>query len=125
MPAGSFSGQFVTWSHITLSQTPGTGLPGTTVRLVLWQAYHPYWRAESCTTEAAAKGNLVLNCPATLLKTHVVDLHFNDRLSEVAAAVSRSAWYAWMYTLALLLLLLKVRAWLARIDLPKTVRQAE
>ena len=125
MPAGSFSGQFVTWSHITLSQTPGTLLPGTTVRLVLWQAYHPYWQAESCTTEAAEKGNLVLNCPAALLKTHVVDLHFNDRLSEVAAAVSRSAWHAWMYTLALLLLLLKVRTRLARIDLPKAVRQAE
>jgi hypothetical protein len=104
MTAGSFSGQFATWSHIILSQTPDTGVPGTSVRLVLWQAYHPYWQAQSCTTEAAEKGNLVLHCPAASFKTHGVNLLFNDRLSEVAAAVSRFAWQAWTWTLALVVL---------------------
>jgi hypothetical protein len=102
--AGSFSGQFATWSHIILSQTPDTGVPGTSVRLVLWQAYHPYWQAQSCTTEAAEKGNLVLHCPAASFKTHGVNLLFNDRLSEVAAAVSRFAWQTWTWTLALVVL---------------------
>ncbi len=125
IPPRSFSGQFVTWSHIILSQTPGAGLPGGTVRLVLWQAYHPYWHAQSCTTEAAETGNLVLNCPAAVLKAQVVNLRFNDGLSEFAAAVSRSAWQAWTCTLALLMLFLVARARFGRIELSKAVRLAE
>ena len=124
MPVRAFSGHFVTWSHIVLSETPSAELPKTKVRLVLWQAYHPYWQAESCTTEAADKGNLALNCPAALFKTQVVNLRFDDQLSEVAAAVSRFAWQSWLYALALLLFL-TARARFARIELSKAVRQAE
>jgi hypothetical protein len=122
--ARSFSGQFVTWNHITLTQTPGARLPETTVHLVLGQAYHPYWQAESCTTEEANTGNLALNCPTALLETHGVNLHFNDQLSQVGALVSRYAWQSWVYALVLLLIL-KARARLARIDLSKAAHQAE
>jgi hypothetical protein len=107
MPAGSFSGRFVTWSHIILSQTPGAGSPGTTVRLVLWQAYHPYWGRKAAPRKPQKGPGPKL--PATLLKNHVVDLHFNDRLSKVAAAKD-PVWHT-QDVLALLLLLLKVRTW--------------
>ena len=99
-----------TWSHIVLSQAPAAELPARNIRLELWQAYHPYWHAQGCTTEVGEKGNLILNCPVETFRDHSVDLRFNDRLSAIAATVSILAWKALLAWLALLTFL----AWLWR-----------
>jgi hypothetical protein len=108
LAASGLTGQFATWSHLVIHALPDaipqTALPTERVRLQLNQAYHPYWRAPGCATEAAPSGNLVLNCPLQPFKEGAVHLRFNDRLSDVAAAVSRVSWQAWLWTLGLWLL---------------------
>lgn len=116
----SFSGQFAGWSHIILSRAPDISESpvrpsAERLRLVLNQAYHPYWQATDCTTEAADTGNLVVNCPVESFKNGSVHLRFNDKLSTVAASVSLVTWQAWGWSLALLLFV-RVGGWRSHLD---------
>ncbi len=110
LAASAFSARFATWSQILVQPAPGSELPDMGVRLVLHQAYHPYWQAHGCATRADGKGNLVLDCPAASFGRRPVDLRFNDPLSALAASVSLVAWQAWLATLALTLLLLRLQS---------------
>ncbi len=112
LASSSFSGRFASWSHIVVQPTPGSELPDMGVRLVLHQAYHPYWQAHGCATQADTKGNLVLDCPAASFAHRPVDLRFHDELSTLSASISQIAWRAWLAGLALMLMLLKLQAML-------------
>jgi hypothetical protein len=102
IPASSFSGQFAGWNHLAIRLSAPDAIaeiPASVgrIRLQLNQAYHPYWHAPQCTTEATPSGNLLLSCPPQSFEEPVVRLTFDDTLSDEAAAVSRFSWQTWLW----------------------------
>jgi hypothetical protein len=124
--------QFSTWSHIRLGMNcasagdeyPCAGAGGSRMQVGLRQAYHPFWKAAGCKTYAGVRGNLVVDCPAALVRERTIELTFDDNLSDVAARTSTRAWELWFPLTGLLLLLLSCRAKsssLGRVDALVTV----
>jgi hypothetical protein len=89
---------FASWSQIDISagcdahDTAVCAAPANAmIRVVLKQAYHPHWSAPGCETQASARGNLTLECPAARLRKPV-EVIFRDAVSEAGAQVSLVAW---------------------------------
>jgi hypothetical protein len=89
---------FSSWSQIHISagcdthDTAVCAAPANAmIRVVLKQAYHPHWSAPGCETQASARGNLTLECPAARLR-NPVEVIFRDAVSEAGARVSLVAW---------------------------------
>ena len=92
---------FASWSHIDIragcdahDTAVCTAPDNATIRVVLKQAYHPNWSASGCETQASARGNLTLECPAARLRDPV-EVIFRDEVSEAGAQVSVLAWQIW------------------------------
>lgn len=110
------SAGFMSWNHIRISnegsngsfnqRDAAMGAEPPNLRIVLNQAYHPFWSAEGCTTSRSERGNLTLECPLASLRDQTIDLAFNDRLSRVAASTSVLAWAIWLPAVLLLLMVL-------------------
>jgi hypothetical protein len=89
---------FVSWSHMDIRAVCDaratafcTAPDDAMIRMVLKQAYHPHWSAPGCETQASARGNLTLVCPAARLRDPV-EVIFRDAVSEAGAQVSLLAW---------------------------------
>jgi hypothetical protein len=126
--------KFATWSHITLNVQDAAPAPSvrfaawrpinhvvadvaagrpaplqntapSRIQLILRQAFHPLWQASGCQTLRSVRGNLILDCPATRLRSGAVDLQFDDTTSDLAARISTNAWKIWLIAAGLLLLI--------------------
>jgi hypothetical protein len=99
--------QFITWSHIRLHGGCATGsepmcalAPSTRIQITFSQAYHQGWKASGCSTYAANRGSLVIDCPAEYMHAAALDVVFDDSSSDRGTRISLLLWTAWLYTLA-------------------------
>jgi hypothetical protein len=97
------SAEFASWNRIRLrsglAMSPAALARPTRVQWILNQAYHANWRLPGCATYRGDHGNLVVDCPTTVLAGGPLTLTFFDALSERAASVSIVAWGLWLATL--------------------------
>jgi hypothetical protein len=108
-PQPSVHTEFITWSHIRLMSdctsersSACTQLPAGRIQWVLNQAYHRYWTAGGCATYASERENLIVDCPASRLRSAPIEIEFHDSLSELGAGVTLIAWKVWLCSLVVL-----------------------
>lgn len=108
--------RFSAWSDIHLKISCSSegamsclGLPQSRVQVELAQAYHPLWRANGCSTYAGVHESLIVDCPSDRVRRGSIVLTFRDTTSDLAAAVSTTAWKAWFLLTGLLVLLVRRR----------------
>jgi hypothetical protein len=116
--APPLTAKFATWSRLRLqldeaAPPPRPGSAPDVLQIVLNQAYHPLWRANSCQTSRGSEGNLVLECPYESLSPGPLWVQFRDPVSARGANVSRRAWVCWLVALGLTLSLLAFQSSLA------------
>jgi hypothetical protein len=112
-PAPTMHAQFSTWSHIhlgidcpTTAHLSCSSVNSARTQVTLQQAYHALWKAPGCDTYSGARGNLIVDCPASRLSEGPIELQFDDPTSDLAAIISMRAWKYWLLISALLILAL-------------------
>jgi hypothetical protein len=106
------SASFKSWNRLQLQLADPVGRHASRtsadmLHIVINQAYHPLWRANSCEVSRGAEGsNLVLNCPYETLSEGPLSVEFHDSISARGANLSRHAWVCWLIAVTLILALL-------------------
>lgn len=92
---------FENWSTIAIRWDPAVVPAGLgSERLTVNQAWHPFWRSDHCRIGRDASNRIELDCSATDLRAGFLRLRFFDAVADRAATISRSAWCAWLVSVA-------------------------
>jgi hypothetical protein len=96
--------RFMTWNRIRIESAapmPSAANVSSSVHIVLDQAYHKFWRTNDCELSASDSGNLVVRCPADVMRNGPIELQFHDPVSELGTRTSVAAWAGWLAAMAL------------------------